>query len=104
MPRAARSSRYASAVVSTFAFLVMDAPAVSLQPKSQHPPCVPFVDLRFFGGGRPHPLHRLDRVPDEAWTLLGAEGHIRAEQYLLVPDEREAAFHGEPGADADRVA
>src|SRR5881396_101488 len=84
MPRAARSSRYASAVVSTFAFLVMDAPAVSLQPKSQHPPCVPFVDLRFFGGRRPHPLHRLDRVPDEPWTLLGVEG-------ISVPNSTRSA-------------
>src|SRR2546428_4984698 len=49
-PRAARSSRYASAVVSMSAFLLMSAPAVSLQPKSQHPPRVPLVDLRFFGG------------------------------------------------------
>src|SRR5438034_8310486 len=102
MPRAARSSRYASAVVSTFAFLVMDAPAVSLQPKSQHPPCVPFVDLRFFGGRRPHPLHRLDRVPDEPWTLLGVEGHIRSEQYPLGPEERQSAFHRVPGAEEGR--
>src|SRR2546422_8396892 len=79
-PRAARSSRYASAVVSMSAFLLMSAPAVSLQPKSQHPPRVPLVDLRFFGGRSRHPLHRPDRVPDEPRPLLGGEGHIRPEQ------------------------
>src|SRR5947207_12729524 len=92
-PRAASNSRYASAVVSMDAFLVMDAPAVSLQPKSQHPPCVPLVDPRLFLWRRPHPLHRPDRVPDEPRPLLGVEGHVRPEQYPLRPEERQSAFH-----------
>src|SRR2546425_13196945 len=103
-PRAARSSRYASAVVSMSAFLLMSAPAVSLQPKSQHPPRVPLVDLRFFGGRSPHPLHRPDRVPDEPRPLLGVEGHIRPEQYPLGPEERQSAFHGVPCAEEGGVA
>src|SRR3989442_682871 len=103
-PRAARSSRYASAVVSMSAFLLMSAPAVSLQPKSQHPPRVPLVDLRFFGGRSPHPLHRHDRVPDEPRPLLGVEGHIRPEQYPLGPEERQSAFHGVLCAEEGSVA
>src|SRR3989442_8505363 len=103
-PRAARSSRYASAVVSMSAFLLMSAPAVSLQPKSQHPPRVPLVDLRFFGGRSRHALHRPDRVPDEPRPLLGVEGHIRPEQYPLGPEERQSAFHGVPCAEEGRVA
>src|SRR5213594_1600652 len=103
-PRAARSSRYASAVVSMSAFLLMSAPAVSLQPKSQHPPRVPLVDLRFFGGRSPHPLHRPDRVPDEPRPLLGVEGHIRPEQYPLGPEERQSAFHGVLCAEEGGVA
>src|SRR2546422_7873520 len=97
-PRAARSSRYASAVVSMSAFLLMSAPAVSLQPKSQHPPRVPLVDLRFFGGRSPHPLHRPDRVPGEPPPPLGGEGHIPPAQYPLGPAERPSPFPGLPCA------
>src|SRR2546422_9756710 len=93
-PRAARSSRYASAVVSMSAFLLMSAPAVSLQPKSQHPPRVPLVDLRFFGGRRRPPLPRPSRVPDEPPPPLGVAGHIRPAEDPLGPAERPSPFHG----------
>src|SRR2546422_8924103 len=79
-PRAARSSRYASAVVSMSAFLLMSAPAVSLQPKSQHPPRVPLVDLRFFGGRSPHPPHPPPRVPAEPPPPLRGGGPIPPQQ------------------------
>src|SRR2546422_1428245 len=88
-PRAARSSRYASAVVSMSAFLLMSAPAVSLQPKSQHPPRVPLVDLRFFGGRSRPPLHRPHRVPDQPRPLLRGERGIPPEQFPLGPEERK---------------
>src|SRR2546425_8223175 len=86
-PRAARSSRYASAVVSMSAFLLMSAPAVSLQPKSQHPPRVPLVDLRFFGGRSPHPLHRPRPVPDLTPPPLAVGGAIPPPQYPPRPPE-----------------
>src|SRR2546422_7565744 len=86
-PRAARSSRYASAVVSMSPFLLMSAPAVSLQPKSQHPPRVPLVDLRFFGGRTPAPLHRPAPVPDEPPPPLGVPGRIRPDQYPPGPQQ-----------------
>src|SRR3989442_11406930 len=79
-PRAARSSRYASAVVSMSAFLLMSAPAVSLQPKSQHPPRVPLVDLRFFGGRSPHPPPPPPPVPGGTPPPLRGAGQIRSPQ------------------------
>src|SRR2546425_13028605 len=93
-PRAARSSRYASAVVSMPAFLLMSAPAVSLQPKSQHPPRVPLVDLRFFGGRSRHPLPRPHRVPDEPPPPLGGAGEIRPQHNPPRPAKRQAPFPG----------
>src|SRR3972149_1166825 len=56
-PRAARSSRYASAVLSMFARLVMGGSQASLQVKSQHPQRVALVDYCLVFGGGPHPLH-----------------------------------------------
>src|SRR2546428_7345645 len=97
-PRAARSSRYASAVVSMSAFLLMRAPAVSLQPKSQHPPRVPLVDLRFFGGRSPPPPPRPHPVPDEPPPPPRGEGHIRPQHYPLRPAERPTPFPCVPRA------
>src|SRR3990172_11514787 len=70
-PRAARSSRYASAVLSMFARLVMGGSPSSLQVKSQHPQRVALVDHGLGFGGGPHPLHGGDGPPDEPRPLLG---------------------------------
>src|SRR5712664_1932727 len=81
-PRAASSSRYASAALSTATFFSMATlPLVELEP--QHPPRVAFVDCRFLVRRGAHPVHRLDRVANEPRALLGIERHVGAEQYVI---------------------
>src|SRR3990172_6704654 len=93
-PRAARSSRYASAVLSMLARFVIGWSPSSLQAKSQHPPRVPLVDLRLLVRRGPHPLHRRDRLTDEPRALLGVEGHVGAEQHAVGAEEGQPALHG----------
>src|SRR5574341_1298073 len=93
-PRAARSSRYASAVLSTLARLVVIVVSPSgFEPQPEQPARVAFVDLRLLFLGGQHAGHRLDRIADESRSLLGVEGHVGAEEDVVGAEEGQAGFH-----------
>src|SRR5882672_4279544 len=102
-PRAASSSRYASAALSTATFFSIGLPPLS-ESELQQPARVARVNRGLFLRGRPHALHGLDGVADEAGALLGVEGHVGAEQDMVGAEERQAAFHGVPGPEQRGVA
>src|SRR6266850_5122440 len=95
-PRAASSSRYASAALSTATFFSIGLPPLS-ESELQQPARVARVNRGLLLRGRPHALHGLDGVADEAGALLGVEGHVGTEQDMVGADEGQAAFHGVPG-------
>src|SRR5688572_5226047 len=91
-PRAASSSRYASAALSTATFFSMES-LPSAQLESQHPSRVALVDRGLLVRRGPHVLHRLDGVPDEAGALFRIERHVGAEQDVVGAEEGQPALH-----------